>query len=46
MHYENIVKLIVHAYRQIDQIERRVIHGEKISHNENDFPLLKHILNG
>ena len=32
---------IVHAERQIDQIERRVIHGEIISHNEKVFSIFE-----
>ena len=32
---------IVHAERQIDQIERRVIHGEIIPHNEKVFSIFE-----
>ncbi|HIJ85309.1 MAG: DDE transposase [Magnetococcales bacterium] len=41
MHFAEIVEFIVHAYRQIDQIERRVIHGEKIPHEEKVFSLFE-----
>ncbi len=36
-----IEKFIVHAERQIDQIERRVIRGEKIPHAEKVFSLFE-----
>jgi len=36
-----IQTFIDHAQRQIDQIERRVIHGEKIVHNEKVFSLFQ-----
>lgn len=32
---------IDHAYRQIDQIRRRVIHGESIPHNEKVFSIFE-----
>ncbi|MEK7482870.1 MAG: ISNCY family transposase [Planctomycetota bacterium] len=41
MHFSEIVRFIVHAYRQIDQIERRVILGEKIPHEEKVFSLFE-----
>jgi hypothetical protein len=36
-----IEKYIVHAERQIDQIDRRVIKGEKIPHNEKVFSIFE-----
>lgn len=36
-----IEKYIVHAERQIDQIRRRVIKGEKIPHNEKVFSIFE-----
>ena len=40
-HFSEIVRFIAHAYRQIDQIERRVIQGEKIPHEEKVFSLFE-----
>ena len=36
-----IEKYLMHAVRQIDQIERRVIMGEKIPHNEKVFSIFE-----
>ena len=38
---EAIVGFVDHAYRQIDQIQRRVLHGEKIPHAEKVFSLFE-----
>jgi transposase, IS5 family len=38
---DNIKTFIVHAERQIDQIKRRVICGERISHEEKVFSLFQ-----
>ena len=39
--FSEIFRFVAHTYRQIDQIERRVIQGEKIPHNEKVFSLFE-----
>ncbi len=41
LNIENINKFIRHADRQIEQIERRVLHGEIIPHNEKVFSIFE-----
>lgn len=41
IYFSEILQFVAHAYRQIDQIERRVIHGEKIPHEEKVFSLFE-----
>ena len=38
---EKLERFIQHAHRQIDQIERRVLQGEKIPHDEKVFSLFE-----
>ena len=38
---EEVKTYIVHAERQIDQIRRRVVHGESIAHHEKVFSLFE-----
>ena len=38
---KKLERFIQHAHRQIDQIERRVLHGEKIPHEEKVFSLFE-----
>ncbi len=40
-YFSEISAFIGHAYRQIDQIERRVLKGEKIPHDEKVFSLFQ-----
>lgn len=41
MRVDEITKFICHAYRQIDQIVRRMINGETIPHNEKVFSIFE-----
>ena len=41
IHFSEIMRFVAHTFRQADQIERRVIQGEKIPHDEKVFSLFE-----
>ena len=41
IHFSEIMRYVAHTFRQADQIERRVIQGEKIPHDEKVFSLFE-----